>query len=851
MAITMYQRASRIALICFVLAVSGIQAETVLYVDKDATGPEHNGSSWCCGHLELYDALRVAVFGDTIRVADGTYTPDPTGLDDPREATFHIVNGVTIEGGYAGCGATDPDERDISKYETILSGDLNGDDEIGGSDCCVANGGAGCDSEACEDAVYPHRNFCLIEWDDLCALLAAQYCCDECNRKCENSFHVVTADETDDGTVLDGVTISAGFASEVSGGVHMGGGLRTRPGVRATVAHCTFRENLAVVGGAIFDDGQVDLIDCEFVGNIATDGGALYQRPFAQATLTDCVFRDNAAGHGGGMFIDVSQPTLRRCTFISNFAGYGGAVYLEGLHQVCGIVEPTILDSTFVGNTAMYRGGALYVADYGEPTIVQSIFSGNSAERWGGAVYFTKFTCRTTFLNSTLSGNAAGNYGGGIYAWAVPPQLRNSILWANRDSYGTRESSQMYIDDFVGLTGYVNYSCIQGLTASYGGTGNVDDDPLFIDADGLDGIVGTPDDDVHLSVGSLCADAGDPDTEDLPDLDFDGDARVCGCRVDMGIDETTTFADCNGNGSPDACDIREGISEDCTGNRIPDECEPDCNGNEIADTCDLASGVSIDCNANEIPDECDLDAGLDEDCNGNAWLDGCELEGFPLLFDDFTDETIDPDVWSVTGDAFNSYLYFVSPPRSLRTRSAARVESTAVDLSQALFARLTYYWLSRSPWPERDLAVSYWDGITWQTVAIHPGGVEPLAEWQAASFDLPRNARHAEFRLRFEGAYPGASYYWYIDDVAVVVSTPDCNGSGRPDVCEPFGDFEMDEDWDLTDFARLQLCFTGDDAPLLPPCCATYDFMPDGDVDLEDAAEFTSAMTDPQETSKR
>ncbi|MFQ5462680.1 MAG: hypothetical protein ACE5E5_08650, partial [Phycisphaerae bacterium] len=99
---------------------------SVVYVDANATGPSHNGTSWCSAYLSLSDGLSAAAVGTTVRVADGTYTPDPTGLPDPRTATFTMAVGVTVEGGYAGCGAPNPNARDLALYETILSGDLNG-----------------------------------------------------------------------------------------------------------------------------------------------------------------------------------------------------------------------------------------------------------------------------------------------------------------------------------------------------------------------------------------------------------------------------------------------------------------------------------------------------------------------------------------------------------------------------------------------------------------------------------------------------------------------------------------------------------------------------------------------------
>ena len=115
-------------------AVAGIvpgttlHAGNVIYVDINATGPMHDGSSWCNAFTDLQEALDVADAGDDILVADGTYVPRATGLSDPRDATFQLVSGVVVRGGYAGCFALDPNDNNPALYETILSGDLDGDD---------------------------------------------------------------------------------------------------------------------------------------------------------------------------------------------------------------------------------------------------------------------------------------------------------------------------------------------------------------------------------------------------------------------------------------------------------------------------------------------------------------------------------------------------------------------------------------------------------------------------------------------------------------------------------------------------------------------------------------------------
>ena len=83
----------RLCIFCgFVACVGMVQAE-VIYVDTHATGPTHDGTSWCSAFLHLQDALAVALPEDRIHVADGTYRPDEGGGQSPgnRSASFALV----------------------------------------------------------------------------------------------------------------------------------------------------------------------------------------------------------------------------------------------------------------------------------------------------------------------------------------------------------------------------------------------------------------------------------------------------------------------------------------------------------------------------------------------------------------------------------------------------------------------------------------------------------------------------------------------------------------------------------------------------------------------------------------
>ena len=173
-------------------AADATDAPKTIVVDINAPGPTHDGTSWSDAYTDLQSALTDAGIGDEIWVAKGTYTPTvPVG----RAATFQLLNGVALYGGYPSGGGT----RDWENNETILSGDL-----------------------ATNDAAD-------IDPADLLT---------EATRD-ENSYHVVTGSGTEETAILDGFIVRAGNASEITGSEGLGGGMYNSQG-SPTVTHCTF-----------------------------------------------------------------------------------------------------------------------------------------------------------------------------------------------------------------------------------------------------------------------------------------------------------------------------------------------------------------------------------------------------------------------------------------------------------------------------------------------------------------------------------------------------------------------------------------------------------------------------------
>ncbi len=184
--------------LCCLLTTFAARAQSVWYVeDHAALGGD--GTSWSAAYGYLQDAQAVATAGDEIRVAGGTYKPDQDegGNVTPgdRGATFQLINGVSLYGGYRGCPggdctSGDSNQRDIETYETTLSGDLNGDDgpaHIENFAACYT-GTQSTPASGCEGFNYDNDGD--VDEDDLAAFLNA-------NNYTENSYHIVTGNGTD------------------------------------------------------------------------------------------------------------------------------------------------------------------------------------------------------------------------------------------------------------------------------------------------------------------------------------------------------------------------------------------------------------------------------------------------------------------------------------------------------------------------------------------------------------------------------------------------------------------------------------------------------------------------------
>ena len=332
----------------------------------------------------------------------------------------------------------------------------------------------------------------------------------DCIIDCENSGSgFLFWNEEDNDSVLDGFTITNANNSAIM----CGGDPHYEQGSSPRISNCIITGNTSPRAGAgIFCGGGSSpaITNCVIKNNSATSGweivggGGIYCE-YANMTIMDCIIQENLTnewGSGGGIHSQSSTVTVRNCLIANN---------------AC------------VGEE-YNSGGGIYCL-YSDVTIV----------------------------NSTIVGNSTTGNGGGVLCYSSDVEITNSIVWDNRARNGSElaigsGSGGWWPDDDYSSVLTVSYSDVRGgedaVYANLGdpnpsgpgpgtlewGEGNIDIDPLFVDAG---------DGDYHLRFGSACVDAGTNSPEGgLGMVDLDGKPRVLdgdsdgAAVVDMGVYES-------------------------------------------------------------------------------------------------------------------------------------------------------------------------------------------------------------------------------------------------------------------------------------------------------------------------
>lgn len=337
--------------------------QNIIYVDANVQGGQQDGSSWANATPDLQLGLDLTFSGDQIWVARGVYYPT-AGAD--RSVSFYLKQGVKLYGGFAG-GEQTLAARNYLANETILSGNIGNP--------ALAN---------------------------------------------DNTLHVVRGIGLDSTTVLDGFTITQGYAynSLVTEWDVTGGGLllQASPQMDNTcpiIQNCRFEKNSAGSGGAIAARWDFYTLvnpiirHCQFIENRAfVFAGALYKgsptpegRPFV---LSDCTFKRNRAygGDGGAVFLTQlsDEAHFYRCVFERDSTPLnGGAIFCRGFANSVSSFGLRIDSCSFIENYAG-EGAGIYFLEYSsfalrfDCNITNSTFQGNWVSgSSGGACFMTAF----------------------------------------------------------------------------------------------------------------------------------------------------------------------------------------------------------------------------------------------------------------------------------------------------------------------------------------------------------------------------------------------------------------------------------------------------------------------------
>ena len=208
-----------------------------------------------------------------------------------------------------------------------------------------------------------------------------------------------------------------------------------------TLAHCSFTNNSATQGGALFinaakvSKSEVTITKASvFAGNSATDGSAVYvTAPLTRALVAlsvegNSTFLSNVAtGGNGAIFLSGSGAVtiVDESTFTSNVASNGGAVYALATPRL------NVTSSTFQRNRAS-RGGAVALVKLSVAQLIGNTFAQNSADY--GSAFYSSGSVAITVSKNTFSRNVA-QYGGTSY-WESSALLNWPLGWRENTFVG-------------------------------------------------------------------------------------------------------------------------------------------------------------------------------------------------------------------------------------------------------------------------------------------------------------------------------------------------------------------------------------------------------------------------------
>jgi hypothetical protein len=390
---------SAVSNFCEQVASSG---SSKLYVNANVPA-SGDGFSWGGALKTLSEALEMANYCNsinTILIAEGTHYPTGYQAAVDRTQSFVIARGnIHLSGGFS---SYDPAVRNTELYKTILSGNIN------------------------EDAVAS-----------------------------DNSFHVVTLNNSSDNVTFDGLTISDGTADGSAAVDQYGGGIYNLNTSGISVTNSVIANNTALNGGGFYNQSaEVKFTNVAVTGNTATSSGGGFYSGSGDHVFTNVTFANNTASDASSGSMDIAAGAAQ----LTNTIVYGG---VKGTYTA----QYSLIEGSM--NTANGNIGATGI-------ILANIF--NDADKGD---YTLKACSPATNVGtpdaSSLNLPALDPAGSPrIFADRVDMGAYENILMADNPGLAKHESEVMRVQTANGTTRYFN-SCNELLVSvqTTGVAGNV------------------------------------------------------------------------------------------------------------------------------------------------------------------------------------------------------------------------------------------------------------------------------------------------------------------------------------------------------------------------------------------
>jgi hypothetical protein len=283
--------------------------------------------------------------------------------------------------------------------------------------------------------------------------------------------------------------------------VLIGGGILCWFGGTPLIAGNTITGNTAEAdhgGGIGCGQTSASIIGNTIAENVAYEGAGVCFWGAQSSLLLGNLISGNVGVLGGGMRCHGCSPAVVGNAISGNGADWGGGIYCDDSSS------PEILCNTVTGNEASL-GAGIFIWASSCPSVRHNTVAANTAFERGGGLYCWR-SCAVELSGNTIAANRAWLQGGGIDCFEdVSVAIVNSIFWGDSAGVG----SEILVDSTSSIA--VTYSDVEG---GWPGAFNIDADPRFVLRESRD---------YRLLWTSPCIDAGHPDS-------LDPDGTIC----DMG-----------------------------------------------------------------------------------------------------------------------------------------------------------------------------------------------------------------------------------------------------------------------------------------------------------------------------